>query len=69
METHNSQNRSVGDICKYWNKVVIVHKVDNTEGWAEVLKIVGPTNIKPMGDPLSVRTCQLSLIRSSDELS
>ena len=61
-------NRSVGDICNYWNKLVIIHSVDNNEGWAEVLKIKNPNKpIEHSGEPFSVRTCQLSLVQPSEE--
>jgi len=54
----------VGDICNYWNKLVIVHKLGPDSGWAEVLKIKNP-NIPSQvsGAPFSVRTAQLQLVR------
>ncbi len=63
-------SRQVGDICNYWNKLVIIHSVNNDEGWAEVLKIKNPNKpIERSGEPFSVRTCQLSLVQSSEEMS
>ena len=70
MRNQQISNRKVGDICNYWNKLVIIHKVDNLSGWAEVLKIINPN--KPSqspGEPFSVRTSQLSLVQASEEAS
>lgn len=55
---------AVGDICNYWNKLVIVHKLGPDAGWVEVLKIKNP-NIPAQvsGAPFSVRTAQLQLVR------
>jgi hypothetical protein len=54
----------VGDICNYWNKLVIIHKLDADADWAEVLKIKNP-NIPTQvsGEPFSVRTTQLRLVK------
>ena len=69
MRNQQQLTRSVGDICSYWNKLVIIHKVDNNEGWAEVLKITNPTSpTKVSGEPFSVRTSQLSLVQASEDL-
>jgi hypothetical protein len=55
-----------GDICNYWNKLVIVHKVDSDEGWAEVIKITNPNvPYHPSGEPFSVRLTQLRLVKSA----
>ena len=64
MKSQETLSRNVGDICNYWNKLVIVHKVDNEEGWAEVLKIKNPNKpSESSGEPFSVRTSQLSLVK------
>ena len=69
MRNQQLTTRSVGDICRYWNKLVIIHKVDNNEGWAEVLKIINPTNpSQSSGEPFSVRTSQLALVQASEEI-
>jgi hypothetical protein len=54
----------VGDICNYWNKTVIVHKLGPEPGWAEVLKIKNP-NIPSQvsGVPFSVRLTQLNIVK------
>ena len=55
-----------GDICNYWNKLVIVHKVDTVEGWAEVIKIKNPNvPYQLSGEPFSVRLNQLRLVKSA----
>jgi hypothetical protein len=55
-----------GDICNYWNKLVIVHKVDTDEGWAEVIKIKNPNvPYQLSGEPFSVRLNQLRLVKSA----
>ena len=55
-----------GDICNYWNKLVIVHKVDTDAGWAEVIKITNPNvPYQPSGEPFSVRLTQLRLVKSA----
>lgn len=57
-------NLTVGDICNYWNKLVIVHKLGPDMGWAEVLKIKNPNvPMQVSGEPFAVRTAQLSLVR------
>lgn len=58
---------SVGDICNYWNKLVIIHRLGPDTGWAEVLKIKNP-NIpyQVSGEPFSVRTAQLSLVKKAN---
>lgn len=68
MQTYQQEAvKSIGDICSYWNKLVIVHRVDNDEGWAEVLKISNPENpTKVSGEPFSVRTRHLTLVQSSE---
>ena len=56
----------VGDVCSYWNKLVIVHRMSE-EGWAEVIKIKNPSKpYEPMGAPFSVRLAQLSLVCKAD---
>jgi hypothetical protein len=60
-----SEVSNVGDICNYWNKLVIVHKLDS-EGWVEVIKIKNPSKpYEPVGAPFSVRSSQLNLVQSS----
>lgn len=55
-----------GDICNYWNKLVIVHKIDSDGGWAEVIKINNPNvPYQPSGEPFSVRLTQLHLVKSA----
>lgn len=61
----NSIDSKVGDICTYWNKLVIVHRLED-EGWAEVIKIKNPSKpYEPVGAPFSVRTNQLDLVQSA----
>lgn len=56
----------VGDICSYWNKLVIIHKLGPDLGWAEVLKIKNPNVPSQVsGEPFSVRTTQLRLVRKA----
>ena len=53
----------VGDICSYWNKLVIVHRLGPEPGWADVLKLKNP-NVPSLvsGEPFSVRLAQLSIV-------
>lgn len=61
----NSIDSKVGDICTYWNKLVIVHRLED-EGWAEVIKIKNPSKpYEPVGAPFSVRTSHLDLVQSA----
>lgn len=57
---------SVGDICSYWNKLVIVHRLGPEPGWADVLKLKNP-NVPSLvsGEPFSVRLAQLSIVRKA----
>jgi len=58
---------NVGDICSYWNKLVIIHRVEG-EGWAEVIKIKNPSKpYEPVGAPFAVRTSQLNLVRPAEK--
>lgn len=65
MKNINNEVSRVGDICNYWNKLVIVHKLDDA-GWVEVIKIKNPSKpYEPVGAPFSVRTSQLNLVQSA----
>jgi hypothetical protein len=65
MET-STIDPSVGDICSYWNKLVIIHKLDPDMGWAEVLKIKNPNiPFQVSGEPFAVRTAQLRLVKKA----
>lgn len=56
----------VGDICSYWNKLVIIHKLGPDIGWAEVLKIKNPNApFHVSGAPFSVRTAQLQIVKKA----
>lgn len=56
-----------GDICSYWNKLVIVHRLED-EDWAEVIKIKNPNRpYIPVGESFSVRVAQLSPLVTSEE--
>jgi hypothetical protein len=56
-----------GDVCSYWNKLVIVHRMSD-EGWAEVIKIKNPSKpYETLGAPFSVRLSQLELVREADD--
>lgn len=52
-----------GDICRYWNKTVIIHRVGPDPDWAEVIKLKNP-NIpaEPSGKPFTVRLSHLNLV-------
>ena len=57
----------VGDICNYWDKLVIIHKLEPETGWAEVLKIKNPNVPSQVsGEPFSVRTTQLKLVKKAN---
>lgn len=65
----NILTAKAGDICNYWNKLVIVHRLED-EGWVEVIKIKNPNKpYEPVGEPFSVRVAQLSLVKSSGKKS
>lgn len=65
MET-NTIDPNVGDICNYWNKLVIIHRLGPDMGWAEVLKIKNPNMPHQVsGEPFSVRTAQLRLVKKA----
>lgn len=56
-----------GDVCSYWNKLVIVHRMSD-EGWAEVIKIKNPSKpYETLGAPFSVRLSQLELVCEADK--
>ena len=56
----------VGDICNYWNKTVIVHRLGPEPGWADVLKLKNPNVPSQVsGAPFSVRLSQLSVVRKA----
>ena len=55
-----------GDICNYWDKLVIIHKVDSTNDWVEVLKIKNPNMPSQVsGAPFYVRMSHLTLVKRS----
>jgi hypothetical protein len=56
----------VGDVCNYWNKTVIIHRLGPEAGWADVLKLKNP-NIPTQvsGEPFSVRLSHLRIIQRS----
>jgi len=57
---------SVGDICNYWNKLVIVHRLGPEPGWADVLKLKNPNVPSQVsGEPFSVRLAQLNIVRKA----
>ncbi len=61
---HDTVDPRVGDICNYWNKTVIIHRLGPEPGWADVLKLKNP-NIPTQvsGAPFSVRLSQLRVIQ------
>lgn len=63
---HATIEPGVGDICSYWNKTVIVHRLGPEPGWADVLKLKNPNVPSQVsGAPFSVRLSQLSVVRKA----
>jgi len=55
-----------GDICIFWNKLVIVHTVDASNQWAEVIKIKNPNKpADPVGKTFSVRVSHLTVMQKA----
>ena len=65
MSTNTYTPLKVGDVCEYWNKLVIIHTLDEDSGWAEILKVKNPERPNECsGQPMAVRVNRLTLYKS-----